>query len=105
MLVFFSDILIYSVNYSEHLTYLCIILQLLSDNSFHAKMSKCLFAVHSVDYLGMSLQLKVCSQTLISCHYLCVTTIQKLSRPFEASWASQYFTVNLFDTMLLSLLP
>ncbi|XP_028208461.1 uncharacterized protein LOC114391685 [Glycine soja] len=52
VLVFFDDILIYSPTWSAHLTHLQQVLQLLLDNHFYAKLSKCNFGVCSVDYLG-----------------------------------------------------
>ncbi|XP_058788145.1 uncharacterized protein LOC131662390 [Vicia villosa] len=52
VLVFFDDILIYSSSLSDHVTHLQLILDLLSTNQFFAKLSKCVFAVPSVDYLG-----------------------------------------------------
>jgi hypothetical protein len=51
-LVFFDDILIYSKTYSSHLTHLSEVLQLLLDNQWKVKMSKCSFASQSVSYLG-----------------------------------------------------
>ncbi|XP_058757342.1 uncharacterized protein LOC131630580 [Vicia villosa] len=52
VLVFFYDILIYSNSYSDHLLHLTLILDLLASNKFVAKLSKCVFAVPKVDYLG-----------------------------------------------------
>ncbi|KAL0423537.1 UNVERIFIED_CONTAM: Retrovirus-related Pol polyprotein from transposon [Sesamum radiatum] len=52
VLVFFDDILIYSPTWNSHLTHLTTVLQVLQDNCFFAKLSKCLFGVTSVDYLG-----------------------------------------------------
>ncbi|XP_058733853.1 uncharacterized protein LOC131605523 [Vicia villosa] len=52
VLVFFDDILIYSNSYSDHLLHLTLILDLLASNKFVAKLSKCVFAVPKVDYLG-----------------------------------------------------
>lgn len=49
---FFYDILIYSKSHSEHLLHLRLILDLLKSNQFYAKLSKCVFAVESVRYLG-----------------------------------------------------
>lgn len=51
-LVFFDDILICSPSWETHLQHLDQILNLLLQNSFFAKLSKCQFAVSSVDYLG-----------------------------------------------------
>ncbi|PNX92586.1 Ty3/gypsy retrotransposon protein, partial [Trifolium pratense] len=52
VLVFFDDILIYSRCYSDHLLHLKLTLDLLASNTFVAKLSKCVFAVNKVDYLG-----------------------------------------------------
>ncbi|XP_015969943.1 uncharacterized protein LOC107493360 [Arachis duranensis] len=52
VLVFFDDILIYSPSTSQHLAHLEIVLQTLQKESLFAKLSKCLFAVSEIDYLG-----------------------------------------------------
>jgi len=52
VLVFFDDILIYSTNRSDHLLHLRLILDLLAANHFVAKLSKCVFVMDTVDYLG-----------------------------------------------------
>ncbi|XP_019465408.1 PREDICTED: uncharacterized protein LOC109363613 [Lupinus angustifolius] len=49
---FFDDILIYGKILTEHLTHLRLILALLREQNFFAELSKCVFGVHSVDYLG-----------------------------------------------------
>lgn len=51
-LVFFYDILIYSSSYTDHLLHLRQVLQLLADNNWKVKLTKCSFATQSVDYLG-----------------------------------------------------
>jgi hypothetical protein len=51
-LVFFDDILIYNSTYSEHLDHLQQVLQLLEENQWKLKMSKCAFAQTSINYLG-----------------------------------------------------
>lgn len=51
-LVFFDDILIYSRSYSDHLSHLQQVLQLLSDNHWKVKISKCAFAQPNIQYLG-----------------------------------------------------
>ena len=51
-LVFFDDILIYSSTYSEHLTHIKQVLQLLADNQWKVKLSKCAFAQTSIHYVG-----------------------------------------------------
>jgi hypothetical protein len=52
VLVFFDDILIYSKSLAEHRTHLQQVLQILRAHQLKAKLSKCSFAVDSVDYLG-----------------------------------------------------
>lgn len=52
VLVFFDDILIYSASWSEHLLHLRTVFQVLRDNQFFLKKSKCLFGTSSVSYLG-----------------------------------------------------
>lgn len=51
-LVFFDDILIYSPTLSAHLDHLRTVLQLLSENNWKVKLSKCSFAQQSIAYLG-----------------------------------------------------
>ncbi|XP_058757747.1 uncharacterized protein LOC131631003 [Vicia villosa] len=52
VLVFFDDILIYSSSIADHVIHLKTVLELLLTNQFFAKLSKCVFAVPKVDYLG-----------------------------------------------------
>ena len=52
VLVFVDDILIYSKTLQEHKEHLSIVLQLLKEHQLFAKMSKCVFAVQQVEYLG-----------------------------------------------------
>lgn len=52
VLVFFDDILIFSKSLSEHIAHLQIVLQLLQEHQLYAKLSKCVFAVQQVEYLG-----------------------------------------------------
>ncbi|KAL0329094.1 UNVERIFIED_CONTAM: Retrovirus-related Pol polyprotein from transposon.6 [Sesamum radiatum] len=52
VIVFFDDILVYTPTWSTHLLHLHLILGLLLANLFFPKLSKCVFGVQSVDYLG-----------------------------------------------------
>jgi Reverse transcriptase (RNA-dependent DNA polymerase)/RNase H-like domain found in reverse transcriptase len=52
ILVFFDDILVYSKDLSSHLEHLHLTLQLLHTHSLHAKLSKCVFATDTIEYLG-----------------------------------------------------
>ncbi|KAL0423039.1 UNVERIFIED_CONTAM: Retrovirus-related Pol polyprotein from transposon.6 [Sesamum radiatum] len=52
VLIFFDDILICSDSWSLHLSHLDQVLHLLQSNSFFVKLSKCIFGVPIVDYLG-----------------------------------------------------
>ena len=50
--MFFDDILIYSLSWSEHLQHLRPVLDALQAHHLHLKCSKCLFGASSVMYLG-----------------------------------------------------
>jgi hypothetical protein len=52
VLVFFYDILVYSKKMEDHAMHLKLVLQVLEDHLLYAKMSKCIFAVPEVEYLG-----------------------------------------------------
>ncbi|GJV84972.1 transposon ty3-G gag-pol polyprotein [Tanacetum coccineum] len=52
ILVFFDDILVYSKNLDAHLGHLRTVLELLFANHLFAKLPKCCFGVHQVNYLG-----------------------------------------------------
>ena len=52
VLVFFDDILIYSLSWSEHLQHVRLVLDALRANGLHLKRSKCAFGSRSVAYLG-----------------------------------------------------
>jgi hypothetical protein len=51
-LVFMDDILVYSPDLSTHATHLSAVLQLLRDNQFYVKPSKCSFTQTELEYLG-----------------------------------------------------
>lgn len=50
--VFFDDILVYSKTEAEHLQHLRVVLQVLLEHQFFAKMSKCSFGQETMEYLG-----------------------------------------------------
>ena len=52
ILIFFDDILIYSVEWEEHLQHLNIVFGLLRQHSLKVNESKCAFAQQQIDYLG-----------------------------------------------------
>lgn len=52
VLVFFDDILIYNKTEAEHLEHIRQVLQLLSDDQWKVKLSKCSFAQRKLRYLG-----------------------------------------------------
>lgn len=51
-IVFFDDILVYSITFEEHVTYLRQVLELLEKDHWHIKLSKCKFARNEISYLG-----------------------------------------------------
>jgi RNase H-like domain found in reverse transcriptase/Reverse transcriptase (RNA-dependent DNA polymerase) len=52
VLVFFDDILIYSMDIPSHVHHLQLVFQRLIDHQLSAKLSKCEFGVSSIEYLG-----------------------------------------------------
>ena len=51
ILVYLDDILIFSKNKEEHVSHLAQVLQILRENQFYAKMSKCHFGKSELHYL------------------------------------------------------
>jgi hypothetical protein len=47
-----DDIMVYSSNLQDHITDLQQVFQILHDNSFLLKRSKCIYAEQSLEYLG-----------------------------------------------------
>jgi len=52
VLVFFDDILVYNKNLIDHVTHLCLVLEVLVKHQLYAKQTKCVFACKEVEYLG-----------------------------------------------------
>jgi hypothetical protein len=52
VLVFFDDILVYNKSLEQHLHHLRLVLQVFRTHSLKAKISKCTFGKHHVEYLG-----------------------------------------------------
>lgn len=52
ILVFFDNILIYSLDFPAHVNHFTIAQLLLRENTLYAKLSKCSFAQPQVEYLG-----------------------------------------------------
>jgi hypothetical protein len=52
VLVFFDDILVYIISLEEQLVHLEQVLQLLAQEKWQVKLSKCSFAQHKIAYLG-----------------------------------------------------
>lgn len=49
---FFDDILVYSKSFGDHLEHLAAVFQLLQQDHWHLKLSKCHFAQRTIAYLG-----------------------------------------------------
>jgi hypothetical protein len=52
VLVFMDDILIYLATFEEHCALLQQVFEILRDNQFSVKLSKCSFAQQTIEYLG-----------------------------------------------------
>jgi hypothetical protein len=51
-LVFFDDILVYSLTLDDHINHLRVVLEVLRHHQLYAKFSKCTFAQPKIEYLG-----------------------------------------------------
>jgi len=52
MLVFFDDILVYSSTWTNHLSNLKMVFNLLQQHQLYVRFSKCSFGVTKIEYLG-----------------------------------------------------
>jgi hypothetical protein len=52
VLVFFDDILVYSISWEDHLEHLALVLAQLRHHQLYLKHSKCAFAQDTMGYLG-----------------------------------------------------
>lgn len=52
VLVFFNNILVYSIGWSTHMIHLKRVLHLLRENQLHDKISKYSFGTNKIEYLG-----------------------------------------------------
>ena len=52
VLVFFDDIFIYSQTWEEHLQHIEVVLRILEEQHYYAKLSKCEFGLTEMLYLG-----------------------------------------------------
>lgn len=52
VLVFFDDILIYSLNWTMHLEHVKKAFEILRQHKFFVKLKKCAFGQHELEYLG-----------------------------------------------------
>jgi len=50
LLLFFYDILVYNINWKDHLQHLEMVLNFLKNNQMFAKISKCTFGVQQINY-------------------------------------------------------
>jgi hypothetical protein len=76
VLVFFDDILVYNKTLQEHTPHLQQVLQLLAQDSWQVKLSKCSFAQRNVDYIG-----HVISEKGVSSDPMKIVAIQQWPSP------------------------
>jgi len=50
VLLFFDDILVYNINWKDHLQHLEMVLNILKNNKLFANISKCTFGVQQINY-------------------------------------------------------
>jgi len=78
VLIFFDDILDYSLDWQSHLSHLMQVLSILQPNTLYAKLSKCSFRQHQVEYLG-----HIVSKEGVRVDTAKVEAIQHWSRPMS----------------------
>ena len=52
VLVFFDDILVYSIDWETHLSHLQLVFEVLLENQLYVKLAKCDFGATRIEYLG-----------------------------------------------------
>lgn len=58
IVVYFYDVLIYSVNPEDHLQHLRMVLQIFRRNAFYAAVTKCVFLTDRIEFLGFVVSAK-----------------------------------------------
>jgi hypothetical protein len=86
VLVFFDDILVYSRTLEEHVVHLEKVLQLLEQDKWQVKLSKCSFAQRQIYYLG-----HVISEAGVATDPLKITAIKDWPTPENAKKLKSFF--------------
>lgn len=79
VLVFFDDILVYSRDELEHEVHLKTVFEILRNNKFYLKRSKCEFASNWIEYLG-----HVISKEGVTADYSKIKAMVEWPRPLNA---------------------